>query len=622
MSSIFNSLSIGYSGLSAAQVGIDTTGHNIVNAETDGYTRQRVVTAATTPIGIQAGYVGNGTEIQDVKRIFDNFVFERYTDTYADQEYTTVEKQTLEQLSTYFPEIDAVGVKADLQEYYNMWQTFADNPDNDSIKLALAKQTEVLSAHIEDTQDKVQELQSQLNEQVVVNMNEVNSLAKELADINKSIDTAEAGGYYSANDLRDKRNVIERDLARLIGAETTNSTITSDIAIDSSTNKATGSYTLSINGFNMVDGSSYHPLHVSSTENSSGFYEISFENQDGTLIPMEENIKGGKIGALMDLRGGTINTTTGVPDDGILQNTIAQLDAFAKGLIESTNNLYAKSATTRMSSNTLDVSGNSSLMSSSLNVNEGSFDLIVYDIDGNEVARRAIDINVGTMLEGVSGSNSIQGQITEQGDDNSDGNANNDIDDFINFNFSTAKVLEFTLDPASESAGYTFAIADGLTSEAYSSGTNFAGALGMSRFFDGDSANTISLNSTLEGNPTLISAGYTNVSGDSNLALEMVQHQFEDFNYVVGDNEFETTSYGMFDIIATDVGTATNSAIARNETVSTQFNAIELEYFSISKVSIDEEMTNLIKYQTSYGAAAKIITTIDQMMQTLLGIKQ
>ncbi len=78
----------------------------------------------------------------------------------------------------------------------------------------------------------------------------------------------------------------------------------------------------------------------------------------------------------------------------------------------------------------------------------------------------------------------------------------------------------------------------------------------------------------------------------------------------------------MFDIIATDVGIHTNSAIMRSETVTTQFNAVEMEYFSTSKVSIDEEMTNLIKYQTSYGAAAKIITTIDQMMETLLGIKR
>ena len=97
---------------------------------------------------------------------------------------------------------------------------------------------------------------------------------------------------------------------------------------------------------------------------------------------------------------------------------------------------------------------------------------------------------------------------------------------------------------------------------------------------------------------------------------------FEAYDYEIGDTTFNTTSYGMFDIVATEVGTHTNTAIVRSETVSTQFNAVELEYFSTSKVSIDEEMTNLIKYQTSYGAAAKIITTIDQMMQTLLGIKQ
>lgn len=74
--------------------------------------------------------------------------------------------------------------------------------------------------------------------------------------------------------------------------------------------------------------------------------------------------------------------------------------------------------------------------------------------------------------------------------------------------------------------------------------------------------------------------------------------------------------------INTTGNTITNAAIHRNETTSVQFSAVELEYFSVSKVSIDEELTNLIKYQTAYGATAKIITTIDQMMQTLLGIKQ
>ncbi|HIP20263.1 MAG TPA: flagellar hook-associated protein FlgK, partial [Sulfurimonas sp.] len=118
MPSIFNSLSIGYSGLAAAQVGINTTGNNIANAEVEGYTRQRVVQAAQTPLFTGAGNIGNGTQVADIQRVFDNFVFDRYSKISADKEYTEFTQQTLEELSTYFPEIDGVGIKAGLTEYY------------------------------------------------------------------------------------------------------------------------------------------------------------------------------------------------------------------------------------------------------------------------------------------------------------------------------------------------------------------------------------------------------------------------------------------------------------------------------------------------------------------------
>lgn len=626
MASIFNALHIGYSGLNAAQVGINTTGHNIANAETDGYTRQRVVAQNAIPINANPGNIGNGVEIQTIKRVFDNFVFDRYTDTYADKEYADFEKQTLEQLSSYFPEIDGVGIKADLQEYYNMWQSLADNPDNDAIKVALSKQTETLSNHISSTKEQVSDLQSQLNNQIEVHINEVNSLAKRLSELNKSIDTAEAGKLYDANDLRDQRNVIERDLARLIGSDTTYGQIESNIQIDSSSNTFTGSYTLHVNGFNIVDGHSYHPLHITNDNSSSGFYEISYERQDGVLIPMEEVLSGGKIGAILDLRGGTIDTETGVPKDGFVQNTIAQLDAFAKGLIESTNNIYAASATTSMQSNIVDFDPANTLVTADSTIQAGSFELAVYDIDGNEVSSRTITIDSSTTMSGVAGTNSIQGQMLNEIDDNSDGNANNDIDDYLIYTWnpiaSGESILNFTLDPLKESQGYTFALKDNLTDEQFSTGTNFAGALGMHRFFDGDNASNINLKETFRNNPTTIQPGYTPISGDNRVALDMVQQQFEDLNFKVGQSSYDTSVYGMFDVIATEVGTATNSAITRQETISTQFNAIEMEYYSVSKVSIDEEMTNLIKYQTSYGAAAKIITTIDEMMDTLLGIKR
>ena len=625
MPSIFNSLNIGYTGLAAAQTGISTTSHNISNAESEGYTRQVVRTAASAPISTGSGFIGTGTDIADVKRVFDNFVFDRYRSISSENEFSEFSKKTLEQLSTYFPEIDGVGIKTDLAEYYDMWQTFSDNPDNEAIKVSLAKQTETLAVHITQTQERVKNLQNQVNEELVTNINEVNSLAKELASLNISIDIAETSSGFTANDLRDSRNVIERDLARLIGAEVTVGEITSNVGINSASNTSTGSYTLSVNGLNLVDGSNYHPIHATSANNPSGFYELSYERQDGVLLPLEENLRGGKIGAILDLRGGTIDSTSGVPVDGIIQKTISQLDAFAIGLIESTNYIYAKSSTTKMVSNFIDIEANDPLVSSPLNVKKGSFDIIIYDIDGKESARRKIDIDISTTMKGVADSNSIEGQMLAQKDDNNDSNANNDIDDFLSFNWATYasgdNAVEFTLDPLSKSQGYTFSIEDNLVNDNFSSGTNFAGALGMSRFFDGKDASDIRLNYTLQTNPTQISAGTTPASGNNEVALNMMQHQFEEFVFEVGNTTYETTAYGMFDILVTEIGTATNAAISLSETTSTQYNAIELEYFSTSKVSIDEEMTNLIKYQTSYGAAAKVISTIDQMMQTLLGMK-
>jgi flagellar hook-associated protein 1 FlgK len=106
------------------------------------------------------------------------------------------------------------------------------------------------------------------------------------------------------------------------------------------------------------------------------------------------------------------------------------------------------------------------------------------------------------------------------------------------------------------------------------------------------------------------------------MALDMVQLQFEEVIFAQAQERVGDTLYGFYDSVATYVGSKTNSAIVNNDAVTAQFNAVENEYFSISKVSIDEELTNLIRYQTAYGASAKIITTIDEMMNTLLGIKR
>ncbi|AFV97007.1 MULTISPECIES: flagellar hook-associated protein FlgK [unclassified Sulfuricurvum] len=613
MASIFNALHIGYSALNAAQIAIDTTGHNISNAETEGYNRQRVVTAAAYPISIDPGQRGNGTQITEITRVFDKFVFNRYTTSAQNKEYSDSLKKNLEELSTYFPEIDDVGIKNDMQNYFDMWQSLANNPSNSSLKVALAQQAQTLSQHITETRSQIAGLQSSLNEQVKVNIDEVNRIAEQIAGLNKSINEEEAGGLNNANDLRDQRNKLEMTLSKLIGSKVLVGQIESRNDIDSNIAIEDGSYTIQVGGFNLVDGHSFHPIGVDNLGNQNGYNDLYYERQDGVKIPFASNITGGKVGALLELRGSIIGDN-GEFEDGFLQETLNNLDTFARGMIESTNNLYAQSATSSMRTNTLSFSSTDALMNTDENFNTGTFDVVVYDIDGNEVGRRSITINDTTVMEDSPlTANSIIGQMRASVDDNSDNNALNDIDDILTPGFAS-NVFQINLNSSYASQGYTFAIED--------QGTNFAGVTGVNRFFDGYDAKTMDLNTNLKNDPTLIKGHKSPAEGDNQTALDMVELQFSSIMFKNGTDTSSDTVYGYFDSLVTKIGTKTNSAILSNESITAQYNAVKQEYDSVSKVSIDEELANLIRYQTSYGAAAKIITTIDQMMTTLLGIKQ
>ncbi|MDD5051672.1 MAG: flagellar hook-associated protein FlgK [Sulfuricurvum sp.] len=623
MPSILDSLYSGYSGLNASQVAINTTSHNISNVSTPGYSRQRVITQASTPLNVTPGALGTGTQVAQIARVFDQFVFNSYASASQNKQYSDTLTKNLQTLSTYFPDINNIGIKNDMQNYFNAWQSFANNPGNNALKVSLAQQAQTMTQHITQTRDQITSMQNTLNDQLKSNIDEVNKVAQQIANLNKSIDLTEAGGSNNANDLRDQRNQLEMNLANLVGSTVTMSKVQTSTSIGNSTADSTGTYTIQIGGFNIVDGANFHPIGVDSTGNKNGYNDLYYQRQDGTKIPFAQNIKGGQVGAILQLRGSSIGTD-GQFQDGLLQDTINNLDTFSKTLIESTNNIYAQSATSSMRSNPLGSSANQPLLNTNQTIAAGTFDLVAYDVNGNEVARRSVTIDQNTVLDSASATNlladgvtpnSIVQQLSIQKDDNGDNNALNDINSIINPAFnSTQNVLQFDLNPTYASQGYTFAIED--------KGTNFAGATGLSRFFDGTNAKTISLNNNMKNDNTIINAFKSPMAGDNQTALDMVQLQFSSlvFHNTSGLTNNDTL-YGYYDTLATKVGTAANAAKTNNDTLTAQYNTVKQQYDSISAVNIDEEMANLIRYQTSYGAAAKVITTIDQMMTTLLGIK-
>lgn len=620
MASIFNALHIGYSGLNAAQIGIDTTGHNISNAETEGYSRQRVVTATSYPLNIEPGQRGNGTQITEIVRIFDAFVFSRYSATAQSKSYSDTLKKHLEELSTYFPDIDNIGIKTDMQSYFDGWQSLANNPGNSALKVSLVQLSTTLATHISQTSAQITALQNSINDQVKVNVEEVNRIAEKIAGLNKAINEAEAGGTNNANDLRDQRSQLEMTLSELIGAKVMPGNLETNNTVDRNIATKTDDYTILVGGFNIVDGANFHPIGIESANNPNGYNSLYYERQDGVKVPFAQDVKGGKIGALLELRGTNIGLD-GRFEDGFLQETIDNLDTLARGVIEATNNIYAQSATLSMQSNSIPFTASQQLLSSDENFKAGTFDIVVYDIDGNVAARRTITIDENTVMDNATATlpdgtpNSIVEQLNALKDDTGDNNALNDIDDMLLTQFGTTEnILRIGFKTGMDTRGYTFAIED--------SGTNFAGVTGLSRFFDGNSAKSIALNHGIATDPTTIRGYKSPVSGDNQMALAMVELQFSKVTFKNGSEVYTDTLYGNYDTLVTRVGTKTNSVILSNDTITAQYNAIKQEHDSISKVSIDEELANLIRYQTSYGAAAKVITTVDQMMTTLLGLKQ
>ena len=613
--SLFSTLNTGVSGLSASEIAISTTGHNIANANNEHYTRQRVQTMSRTALDYSTFSVGMGTSVNSIIRIHDEFVYTRLKDSANGIAYSGYTKQSLEEIAQYFPDLKDVGLQMDLTNYNNAWNDFASNPDEGAQKINLIQSAQTLTTNLQDSRLQARALQDSINDQLKTNIDQLNSLGEQIAQINKQIGNIESVEPNQANDLRDQRDKLELTMAELINFDVFKGVMQSnDYFSDANLTDQGKDYHLNIAGFSFVDGITFHPIVIDNSKNQSSYYSLYHEQQDGRRVNMTSRVTGGEIGAMLDLRGRNIDIATngGYPSDGTLQKYIDTLDTFAKTVIVSTNNIYARSAQENMQSKNLsDLPSTMSLVNFDTSMQQGTFDVIVYDAQGNEVARKAIEIN------GITSMDDIVTQFNADTDDNGDNNAINDVDDYFTANYmydnsTNVGTMDFSANP--QYNGYTIAIKD--------NGTNFAGVMGMSRFFDGDSAQNITVDLALRDDPDTLQGFSAPVSGNNTMANDMVQLQYETLTfYHKNGTESTETIEGYYRYFTAVIATDAESIGRVNETNQALYNTIYSEFQSISGVNMDEELANLMKFQTAYGANAKVLTTIDQMLDTLLGIK-
>ncbi len=610
---IFDSLNIGYSGLSTSQAGIETTSHNISNANTPGYSRQRIEQKANFPIHNRPSDVGAGVRVEEISRVHDEFVYTRMKGSSANVSHFEFLEKNMQEIADGFSDLDNLGIAQDLKDMYSAWSNLSENPDDESAKVVTATAMDSLAKNLNGANNRLTKMQDRLNDEFVQGIDKVNDIAKNIVALNKNINKVENVKHQNANDLRDQRDKLELELSKLVNVSVHKGNLNNNgpaLQTDSG-----NLYNINIAGHNIVDGITFHPLDDSIASNKTKMTSVYITDHDYGKTDITSKIRGGKLGALVALRGDGIDQVTGKATHSKIQDYMDSLDSFTKAFTQTANSIYGSASQDKIVTDDLSFIDDDDKLLESEHFKAGSFDLVVYDNNGNKVATKPITIDESTTLN--SGSNSIVSQINANTDDNKDNDATNDIDDLFEASVVSDpnKPHVLRINPKDSNSHYTIAIED--------HGTDFSGITGTNRLFSGDDAKHVGLRSDILANPSSLKASKAPIDGNSDLAKEMVDLQYKKISFKNSDGtQSEQTAEDFYRYataqISSDAQHASinkDAAVALNKTLTEQMQ-------SVSGVDMDQELMNLMKYQTSYQASAKIISTVDQMLNTLLNLKQ
>ncbi|EAL7773273.1 flagellar hook-associated protein FlgK [Campylobacter upsaliensis] len=605
---IFATLHTGVTGLKASEVQIATTGNNISNANATFYTRQRVVQTTNGYITTGGVQVGTGTVIESIVRLHDEHAYFKLKNASTQQEYTGYLGQVLEEISQRFPDLKNTGILNNLENYNKAWNDFASNPNENATKIALVNATKTLAESVNEAHSTLKKVQQKVNDDIKSTVEEINRIGEEIAHINKQIYGEEALPTDHANELRDRRDELELTLSKLVSAVASKNEIVQDNRFEQTITDPGHHYNLSIEGFSIVDGVNFHPLKLDYDDKNKS-YSIYYQTPDEKIHDLTAKLKGGQLGAQLDLRGRDYDKLEGAYDNGILQGYIDSLNTFSKTLITETNNLYAGSAKNSATSDYLEgLTGDVPLMNYDRTIQAGTFDIVIYDEKGNEKVRKSITIDVTTTM------NDLMNQIKANTDDNKDNNSGNDVDDFINASFS--------FDSKSNSGLFQINAKNGFKVSLEDKGTNFAGAFSVGGFFSGKDASDIRVKESLLSDPSTVRASKNGVDSGNDMANQIIQLQYDKVSFYNKDGTIDELTmeeyYRKFTGKIASDGENNNVIHKSNMTL---YNSVYAEYQSKSGVNTNEELAALIQWQSSYGAAAKIVSTVDQMLDTLLGLK-
>ena len=282
-------LRIGSSGLQTFQRSLNTIGHNIANVNTEGYSKQNVELSARQPQVNGFGFTGSGVQTTTISRSFDSFIEGNLRNSTSSAAEFEVFHALATQIDNVLADPDS-GMATSMQSFFNAIQDVADTPSALSSREVLLEEGRHLAGQFNELASWLDGVRGQLNSDVRGSVNEVNRLTSSIAELNGSI-VIEQGraNNQPVNDLLDQRDLLIRELSELISI----STVQQD---DGAINVLAGV------GQVLVVGNRPSTLEAFVEGNDPNQLGIAIKGSGGVLVPITEQLSGGRVGGLLSFR--------------------------------------------------------------------------------------------------------------------------------------------------------------------------------------------------------------------------------------------------------------------------------------------------------------------------------
>lgn len=619
--STFASIELGKRSLFASQQSIQTAGHNISNASTEGYTRQRVqldsfeplyrpdLTRAETP-----GQIGQGVTVSSINRLRDELLDQRIVAQTDRQGYWETRDSYIYMMEQLYNEPEDTSVRTRMDQFWDSWQELALYPESTAARGAVASRAKTLTDSIHHQYRGLQSIRDMINGDIEARVKQVNTLTRQIAGLNEEIVKSKAMGD-NPNDLMDKRDVLTEQLADLI-------------TISVEKQDYDESYIIYTDGLELVQGGKHRSFTLQSSTDNDGYATVVWEDSGNTA-----HFEGGRLAALIELR------------DGDVRDEIRKLDTMAMNFVDLVNDIHR---------NAMGLNGKTGIdffkEQYFINNVAGNFDRNGDgEYDSSYIFRltgaHTLDPREQFGLEGTLTLSAGQGTVevpyysTDMVSDLVEriNRAGAEVVAYLDQN--NKLVLKGTT--AQDSSNPDFVIRHVEDSGRFLAG--YAGVLagsGAENAYDWQQPDAVNVlapegaqyavspiahpSGWMEINPVVVSdlqniaAGYpspegTPYPGDNRAALAVAK--IRNTAVMVGNTR---TFDEFFAEAVTDMGLKGEQSELALQTQSAIMKELHDMRDSISGVNIDEELADIIKFQHGYNASARFIAVVNEMLDTVI----